>query len=193
MIDLLNEIKACEVCKPALLHAPRPVLAATIHSKVMIIGQAPGRKVHESGTPWADKSGKVLRSWLNVNEDQFYNADNFAIIPMGFCYPGRGKSGDLPPRPECAPLWHPQLLEHLGKVKLTLLIGQYAQRYYLGKSAKRNLTETVRNFEDYLPRYSPLPHPSPRNRFWLRKNPWYQAETLPKLQLLVAENLGRSA
>ena len=187
MLDLLNQIRACEVCKEALSHKPRPVLAASQQSKIIIIGQAPGSKVQESGTPWADQSGKVLRSWLNINEAQFYDSTHFAIIPMGFCYPGKGKSGDLPPRPECAPLWHPQLFEQMNNVKLTLLIGQYAQRYYLADKMERNLTETVRNYEAYLPRYFPLPHPSPRNRFWLQKNPWFQQDVLPKLQHLVEQ------
>lgn len=192
MDELLAQIRACEICKEALPLPPRPVMAASPNSRIAIIGQAPGSKVQASGVPWDDQSGKLLRQWLNVESDTFYNPDNFAIIPMGFCYPGKGKSGDMPPRPECAPEWHPKLLAQMDKLELTLLIGQYAQRYYLQDAAKKNLTETVRSVESYLPHFFPLPHPSPRNRFWMRKNPWFQEETLPRLREFVSRLLNES-
>ena len=186
MHTLLTQIAACEVCKTELPHhEPRPVMAASPNSRIMIIGQAPGSKVHASGVPWQDQSGKLLRAWMGIDEPTFYDADQVAIIPMGFCYPGKGKSGDLPPRPECAPLWHPQLFAQMHHVRLTLLIGMYAQRYYLGDGAKKNLTETVRSFEEFRPKFFPLPHPSPRNRFWLRKNPWFETTVLPQLKQAV--------
>lgn len=191
MDGLLTEIKACTVCKSALGFDPRPVMAAHPESRILIIGQAPGRRVHESGIPWNDPSGKNLRSWLNLSEDEFYNAENIAIVPMGFCYPGTGKSGDLPPRPECAPLWHSRLLDQLTKVRLTLLIGQYAQREYLGLRKGISLTETVKNYRDHLPATLPLPHPSPRNRIWMRKNSWFETEVLPELKVLVNKALER--
>jgi len=165
-------------------------MSAAIDSRILIIGQAPGRKVHESGVPWDDPSGDLLRRWMGIDKPTFYDAHKIGIVPMGFCYPGKGNSGDLPPRPECAPLWHPQLFEQFNNVRLTLLIGQYAQRYYLKDAARRNLTETVRDFEHYLPRYFPLPHPSPRNRFWLAKNEWFAADVLPELAKQVSKILG---
>lgn len=189
MQDLLQEIRQCTICKDFLPLGPRPVLAASKDSKIVIIGQAPGIKVHNSGIPWDDASGKQLRRWLDVTEQQFYNTNLFAIIPMGFCYPGKGKSGDLPPRPECAPQWHPKLFNYMHKTKLVLLIGTYAQAYYLKTRAKKNLTETVRAFQTYLPTYFPLPHPSPRNRFWLSKNPWFKSEVLPELKKQVHEHI----
>ena len=148
----------------------------------MIIGQAPGKKVHSSGIPWDDASGNQLRSWLGVDRDTFYDVRNIALLPMGFCYPGKGKSGDLPPRPECAPTWHQVLLNHIPHRKFTLLVGQYAQHYYLRDHGKENLTETVRNYSTYLPGFFPIPHPSPRNRFWLSRNRWFGEEVLPQLK-----------
>ena len=189
MQNLLDEIKRCDVCAHDLPHLPRPVMSAAPDSKILIIGQAPGRKVHESGVPWDDPSGNLLRTWLGIDKPTFYDPHQIGIVPMGFCYPGKGKSGDLPPRSECAPLWHPQLFEHFNSVQLILLIGQYAQRYYLKDSAERNLTETVKNYQQYLPNYLPLPHPSPRNRFWMAKNPWFQTEILPVLSRRVDEIL----
>lgn len=186
MQDLLTQIRACEICRDSLPFPPRPVMAASPKSKIAIIGQAPGTKVQASGIPWDDQSGKLLRQWLGVESETFYDPDIFAIIPMGFCYPGRGKSGDLPPRPECAPQWHQPLLEQMPDCTLTLLIGQYAQRHYLLERAEKNLTQTVQNFASYLPKYFPLPHPSPRNRFWMRKNPWFQEGAVPYLQEIVA-------
>jgi uracil-DNA glycosylase len=138
--------------------------------------------VHASGIPWDDVSGNTLREWLGIDRDTFYDPEQVALVPMGFCYPGTGKSGDLPPRPECAPLWHEALLQHLPKERLTLLIGQYAQARYLGERAHSNLTETVLHYPEYAPKFIPLPHPSPRNRPWLSKNPWFAAELLPVLR-----------
>lgn len=182
MKALLNEIQNCTICSKYLPLGPRPIVTAHFESKVIIVGQAPGTKVHNSGIPWDDASGKQLRKWLNVSSEQFYNTKNFAIIPMGFCYPGKGKSGDLPPRTECAPQWHEQLLNKMPKVELIILIGMYAQKYYLKDKAKKTLTETVKNYQAYLPDYFVLPHPSPRNRFWFTKNPWFEKEVIPELQ-----------
>jgi uracil-DNA glycosylase len=186
MKTLLRGIAKCTVCAARLPHGPRPVLVASAKSRVVIIGQAPGRKVHESGVPWQDQSGDTLRAWLGVDVKTFYDPSFFALMPMGFCYPGAGTSGDLPPRPECAPLWHPSLLAHMKFVQLTLLIGQYSQAYYLGEDAGENLTETVRRHREFLPRFLPLPHPSPRNRIWLKKNPWFEKEVLPVLKKQIA-------
>ncbi|QNJ97550.1 uracil-DNA glycosylase family protein [Constantimarinum furrinae] len=183
MQSLLEDIRACKICKAYLPLGPRPVVAAHPDSRIAIIGQAPGTKVHKTGIPWDDPSGKQLRKWLNVSDEDFYDTAKFAIVPMGFCYPGRGKSGDLPPRKECAAQWHEQLMHSMPKLKLTLLVGMYAQNYYLKDRAKSTLTETVRSYTEYLPKFLPLPHPSPRNRFWLSKNPWFEAEVIPVLQL----------
>ncbi|MBT8297298.1 MAG: uracil-DNA glycosylase family protein [Maribacter sp.] len=185
MDKLLSEIRGCEVCKKELPLGPRPIIAAHPESKIVIIGQAPGTKVHTTGIPWDDPSGRQLRKWLGVTDAIFYDATKIALIPMGFCYPGKGKSGDLPPRTECAPLWHEPLLDTMPHLELVLLIGRYAQNYYLGKKAKNTLTETVASYETYLPRFLPLPHPSPRNRFWLKKNPWFRERVVPELQLRV--------
>ncbi|MEZ4744899.1 MAG: uracil-DNA glycosylase family protein [Calditrichia bacterium] len=190
MKNLLNEIRSCDVCAAHLPLGANPVLAAHPQSRIVIIGQAPGKKVHESGVPWDDPSGDQLRKWLNIDKTSFYDATKIAIIPMGFCYPGKGSSGDLPPRPECAPLWHDRLFGQMPNVQLTLLIGQYAQGRYLPENPHKNLTETVRHFRDYLPEYLPLPHPSPRNRFWLAKNPWFAEDVIPELQRRVAAILG---
>lgn len=189
MEELLKEIRSCTVCKEHLPLGPRPVVTASKTSKIVIIGQAPGTAVHKSGIPWDDPSGKRLREWMGISDELFYDESKIAIIPMGFCYPGRGKSGDLPPRPECAPLWHQPLFNMMEEVKLTLLIGQYAQKYYLQKNVKRTLTETVNNFAEYLPAYFPLPHPSPRNNIWLKKNPWFQEEIVATLKIIVNKSL----
>ena len=189
MKNLLQEIKACTHCEPHLQLGANPVVSVHAKSKIVIIGQAPGTKVHQSGIPWDDQSGKRLREWMDISKEDFYNEELIGIMPMGFCYPGKGKSGDLPPRPECAPLWHGKIYEHLKEVKLTLLIGQYAQKYYLEGKARKNLTETVRNYKEYLPKYLPLPHPSPRNGIWLRKNEWFEREVLPELKERVSELL----
>jgi len=185
MEQLLENIKQCTICEKHLALGARPVVKAHPNSKIVVIGQAPGTKVHASGIPWDDASGKQLRKWLNVSDEDFYDVKKFAIIPMGFCYPGKGKTGDLPPRPECALQWHQLLFDELKHVELVLLIGMYAQNYYLGKRAKKTLTETVKNYKAYLPKYLPLPHPSPRNRFWLTKNPWFEKLIVPELKLYV--------
>lgn len=187
MDQLLTDIRACTLCMPNLPAGPNPVLAAHLQSKIAVVGQAPGRIVHETGIPWDDKSGERLRDWLGVTTGQFYDPELLALIPMGFCFPGTGKSGDLPPRPECAPTWHQQLFDQMKELKLILLIGSYAQSYYLPKEKKRTLTETVRSFREYLPEYLVLPHPSPRNNIWLKKNPWFAEELLPELRKRVAK------
>ncbi|MCP5064752.1 MAG: uracil-DNA glycosylase family protein [Ignavibacteriae bacterium] len=189
MQNLLHNISQCTICKKHLALGPRPVVSAHKDSKIVIIGQAPGTKVHASGIPWDDASGKQLRKWLNVSENDFYDETKFAIVPMGFCYPGKGKTGDLPPRPECAPQWHDELLKKMPNVELVILIGMYAQKYYLQKEAKKTLTETVSNYKDYLPNYFVLPHPSPRNRFWLTKNPWFEKSVLSELKIIVSKLL----
>ena len=175
------------VCANYLPNPPKPVVRASPKSKIVIIGQAPGQKVQNSGIPWDDQSGNELRRWLGVNKEQFYNDQLFALIPMGFCYPGKGKSGDIPPRPECAPLWHRQLLSNMPDVKLIILIGQYAQNYYLKDLKKSTLTETVKSFNDYLPSYLPLVHPSPRNKVWQKRNSWFELTTVPLLQQIINE------
>jgi uracil-DNA glycosylase len=180
--DLLKEISECNCCASHLPLGARPVLRAQSRARILIIGQAPGTRVHRSGIPWNDPSGDTLRKWLQVDEETFYNSGIFAIIPMGFCYPGKGKSGDLPPRWECAPLWHSKLWQSMPHIGLCLLIGQYSQRYYLKNKMKENLTQTVRSYSSYLPLYFPLIHPSPRNRIWQKKNPWFEAEILPALR-----------
>ena len=186
---LLSEIRSCQVCKSYLPLGPRPIVAAHPTARIIIIGQAPGTKVHQTGIPWDDPSGRQLRKWLNISDSVFYDESKVALMPMGFCYPGKGKGGDLPPRQECAPLWHSALLENMPHLKLIILIGTYAQNYYLEKSAKRTLTETVKSYREFLPKYIPLPHPSPRNRFWQTKNPWFQTEVVPVLQAKVAQIL----
>lgn len=182
-MDLKNEIKSCTLCKEHI--DPNPVFAFSPNSKIVIIGQAPGSIVHRTGIPWDDKSGDNLRAWLGVDKTTFYDDNKIAIVPMGFCYPGKGNSGDLPPRKECAPAWHDMILSTMKEVKLTLLIGKYAQDYYLKKALKKNLTETVRNYAEYLPEYLVLPHPSPRNNIWMKKNPWFKEEVIPALQEIV--------
>ncbi|NIJ45721.1 uracil-DNA glycosylase [Wenyingzhuangia heitensis] len=178
---LLQEIEQCKLCLPHLTNGVNPVLSAHPKSKIAIIGQAPGIIVHNTSIPWNDKSGERLRSWLHIDKDTFYNQELIAIIPMGFCYPGKGKTGDLPPRKECAPKWHPPLFDALKELDLIILIGSYAQNYYL-ENAKKTLTETVKNYHEYLPTFLVLPHPSPRNNIWLKKNEWFEKETLPFLQ-----------
>jgi len=180
LTSLLTQVRACEICKGSIPE-PRPTLRAAESASILIIGQAPGTKVHESRIPWDDPSGKRLRSWMAVDEEVFYDESKIAIIPMGFCYPGKGKSGDLPPRQECASTWHEQLLNFLPQIKCTLLIGQYAQNYYL-KSEYKTLTERVRSWREFAPHFFVLPHPSPRNQLWLRKNSWFEEETVPALQ-----------
>ncbi len=182
MHDLLREIRACKVCASVLPLGCRPVLRAQSQARIMIIGQAPGTKVHESGIPWDDASGKRLRQWMGIDNEVFYNEQQVAIVPMGFCYPGKGTSGDFPPRLECAPLWHKKIWDQLPDIQLTLLIGKYAQQYYLKDRMRKTLTETVRDYQNYLPEFLPLPHPSPRNQLWLKKNEWFSEEILPELK-----------
>lgn len=190
---LVSEVQACRLCESVLPLGPRPVLSIHPKSKILIVGQAPGTKVHATGIPWNDPSGDELRRWLMVDRETFYNPEIFGIMPMGFCYPGRGKSGDLPPRPECAPKWHAVLRKMMPEVKLTLLIGSYSHSYYLGENKKKTLTETVRAWEEYQPDdFFPLVHPSPRNRLWMKRNPWFESEVLGFLREKVNEILCRS-
>ena len=168
-----------------LVHGVNPVATGSKNSKILIVGQAPGRVVHETGIPWNDRSGDTLRKWLEVDRETFYNTDLFAIMPMGFCFPGSAKTGDLPPRKECAPLWHHQMLNEMPNLELTILIGLYAQKYYLAKTSQKTLTENVNHFEEYLPEYFPLPHPSGRNNIWMAKNSWFPEVVLPQLKKVV--------
>lgn len=186
MDDLLIRIRACRECEAHLPLGPRPVLRASATARILIVGQAPGTKVHESGIPWNDPSGDRLRDWLDLDKDTFYDESRIAIVPSGFCYPGRHeRGGDLPPRPECAPLWHEPLRERMPKIAVTLLVGQYAQWHYLGKRRGKTLTETVSRWRDFAPDYFPTPHPSWRSTNWLKKNPWFEAEALPDLRARV--------
>lgn len=186
---LLAEVSACTLCAAELPHGPRPVLQMHPEARILIAAQAPGRKVHASGVPFDDASGERLRAWLGVSAAYFYDARQIAILPMGFCFPGTGKSGDLPPRPECATAWRARLLGQLRHVELTLVLGQYAQAYHFGK-AHSSLTALVQSWRDHWPRMLPLPHPSPRNNIWLRRNPWFEDEVLPPLRARVAAILG---
>lgn len=185
---LLGEIRSCEICVDHLSLGPRPIVRGTVEAKILIIGQAPGTRVHESGIPWDDKSGDRLREWLNVPPDVFYDERRIAIMPMGFCYPGRvEKGGDLPPRPECAPQWHNQFKSYLTNLELTLLVGSYAQNYYLKDKSTKTMTDTVRNWCTYAPAILPTPHPSWRSGIWLKKNPWFETDVLPELQRRVSK------
>ena len=188
MKNLLTTIRNCEICKEHLPLQPRPILEASKNSKIILVSQAPGRVAHDQNIAWMDLSGRKLREWLGVDEETFYNPDNFAILPMGFCYPGKGKTGDLPPMKVCAPTWHSTVVSELKNVQLIILIGSYSTKYYLPKD-KRNLTEKVSNYEEYFPKYWPLPHPSPVNHFWRRKNPWFEELVVPKLQEKIQEIL----
>ncbi len=183
---LLDEIRACTICSAELPLGPRPILAASATTRVLLAGQAPGAKVHASGIPWDDASGDTLRAWLGLDRAAFYDPTKVAIVPMGFCYPGKGRSGDLPPRAECAAHWHGMLLPLLTGIELTLVIGSYAQDYHLGKRQKLTLTETVRAYKEYLPAICVLPHPSPRNRPWLAANPWFERTCLPMIRARIA-------
>jgi len=187
---LLEEIRACTVCAAALKAGPRPVVQFSSTSRLLAIGQAPGARVHASGVPWQDDSGNRLRQWMGIDERDFYDPAKVALMPMGFCYPGSGASGDLPPRPECAPLWHERVLGALESVRLTLLVGSHAQGKYLEKRRKKpTLTEAVRDFEAYGPSFFPLPHPSWRSGIWMRRNPWFEADLLPVLRPIVRKAL----
>lgn len=179
---LLAEARACRLCAAHLPLGPRPVLRARATARLLIVGQAAGTRVHATGIPFNDPSGDTLRLWLGLDREAFYDESRIAIVPTGLCYPGKGPSGDAPPRPECAPTWHPRLRAAMPAIELTLLVGAYAQAYYLGPRRGRTLAETVRNWKGFLPEFLPMPHPSPRNRLWLRNNPWFEAEVLPELR-----------
>ena len=187
MEQLLTDINTCRICELFLPNPPKPIISVNVQSKILIIGQAPGQKVQNSGVPWDDLSGNELRRWLNISYEQFYNTNLIGIMPMGMCFPGTGKYGDLPPRKECASTWHKKVIEHMPEIQLTLLIGKYAQDYYLGNLSKENLTQTVKNHKIYLPKYFTLPHPSPRNKIWMKKNNWFEIDVIPELQHIVAQ------
>ena len=188
LTHLLRDVRACRICEEHLVDGVRPIVQVAARAKIVIIGQAPGRKVHESGVPWDDPSGVRLRSWLGITPEQFYDPNNVAIIPMGFCFPGNGTSGDLPPRPECAPTWHDELLSHLSSDRLDVIIGRYAQDRYI-ETNEKTLTAVVEKWRDHLPNRIVMPHPSPRNRRWLSQNPWFETDAVPHLQRRVAEVL----
>jgi uracil-DNA glycosylase len=177
-----DEARRCTVCRKQLPHEPRPVFLVGAKARLLIVGQAPGRRVHESGIPWNDPSGDNLRDWLQMDRAAFYDTARIAIVPAGLCYPGTVSGSDLPPRRECAPLWQPRFRAALPRLELTLLIGHYAQAYYLGENLKESLTETVRGYREYLPEFFPLPHPSPRNRLWMKRNPWFARSVIPALR-----------
>ncbi len=183
---LLAAVRACRACEAELPLGPRPVVQASRSARILLVGQAPGLRVHTTGIPWDDPSGERLRGWMGVDEGTFYDASRIAIIPMGFCYPGRGQGGDLPPRSECATLWLDQLLERLPHIELTLLIGQHAQRHFLGNRRGQSLAATVEAWRDHAPRYLPWPPPSPRNQPWFKRHPWFERELLPVLRERIA-------
>jgi len=193
MLDLLAEIRSCRHCEATLPLGPKPVLRASSTARMLVVGQAPGTRVHATGIPWNDPSGDRLRQWLDLEAEKFYDESLIAIVPMGFCYPGKGKSGDLPPPPDCAPLWHQRLLDRMPALELLLLVGSYAQNYYLLRTGITSRAETlggrVRRWREFGPRYFPLPHPSPRNTLWLRRNPWFETEVVPALRARVNEVL----
>lgn len=179
---LLTAVRACRVCEAHLPLGPRPVVQAGAGARILVVGQAPGARVHATGVPWDDPSGDRLRTWMGIDKTVFYDARQIALIPMGMCYPDRGAGGDLPPRPECAPLWMDPLRAQLPQVELTLLIGLYAQRYFLGNRLRRTMTETVHHWQDFAPAFVPLPHPSPRNTPWFKRHPWIEQDLLPTLR-----------
>lgn len=189
--DLVRRVRACTICSEVLPLGPRPVVQLSETSRILVVGQAPGRRVHETGLPFNDPSGDRLRQWMGIPRETFYDERKLAILPMGFCYPGTGKSGDLPPRPECAPAWREALLERLDNIGLTLVIGQYAHAWHLPGS-KKPVTEQVRDWRRYWPHILPMPHPSPRNNLWLRRNPWFEQEVIPALRERVAQLLAQN-
>lgn len=189
--ELLQAARACRVCEAHLPLGPRPVLQAGVGARILVVGQAPGARVHASGVPWDDASGERLRNWMGVAKTTFYDAEQIALIPMGLCYPGRGAGGDLPPRPECAPLWMDALRARLPHIELTLLIGLHAQRRFLGARRQRSLSETLRRWQDHAPAFFPLPHPSPRNTAWFQAHPWVEQDLLPALRQRVQAVLAR--
>lgn len=186
--ELVRRVRACTLCAEYLPLGPRPVIQIAENARILVVGQAPGRRVHETGLPFNDPSGDRLRQWMGVTRDTFYDEQKLAILPMGFCYPGTGSSGDLPPRPECAPAWRQLLLDRLPNIALTLVIGQYAHAWHLPGS-RRSVTENVRCWREHWPAVLPMPHPSPRNNLWLRRNPWFEGEVVPVLQGRVARLL----
>ena len=188
--ELVRQVRACTLCADVLPFEPRPVIQLSEASRILVVGQAPGRRVHETGLPFNDPSGDRLRDWMGVTRDTFYDESRMAILPMGFCYPGTGKSGDLPPRPECAATWREALLSRLKNIELTLVIGQYAHAWHIGKS-RSSLTENVRAWREYWPYLVPMPHPSPRNNLWLRRNPWFEQEVVPELRNRISEVLSK--
>ncbi|MEQ8744105.1 uracil-DNA glycosylase family protein [Parasphingorhabdus sp.] len=188
--DLLSSIRSCTLCNGLPL-GPQPIIQAAHSSRILVAGQAPGSRTHEKGVPFDDASGERLRHWMGIGRTDFYNPNNLAIVPMGFCYPGTGRSGDLPPRPECAKQWRASVLDRLPDLELTLIIGSYAMDWHLGKQS-RNLTETVRNWNDNWPKILVLPHPSPRNNLWLHRNRWFEEEILPILRNRIASILSRT-
>lgn len=177
-----REARGCRLCGDQLPHEPKPVFLVGRSARLLIVGQAPGRRVHETGIPWNDPSGDVLREWLALGREGFYDTSRIAIVPVGLCYPGTVRGADLPPRRECAPAWQPRFRAALPEIRLTLLVGSYAQAYHLGVRRKASLSETVRSYREYLPEFFVLPHPSWRNRLWLRKNPWFAADVVPALR-----------
>jgi uracil-DNA glycosylase len=187
--QLLSDIAACTICKAHLPDDVYPVIRVDARAQILIAGQAPGRVVYETGLPFKDKSGDRLREWLGVDDELFYDRRKFAFLPMGLCFPGTGKSGDFPPRPECAQTWHEQVIAGLPAIKLIVAVGQYAIKYHLGDRAEKTLTATVQNWHAFAPDIIPLPHPSPRNNLWLRKNPWFEDKVLPVLRARVAKLL----
>lgn len=193
LIALLAEIRACRVCADSLGFAPRPIVQAGRGARILIIGQAPGSKVHASGVPWDDDSGDRLREWTGLDRETFYDPERVAQMPSGFCYPGKGVGGDLPPRPECAPLWHHRLRAELPDIRLTLLVGQYAQAHYLPRPLSPSMTEAVRRHAEAPDGLVPLPHPAWRSRIWMARNPWFALEVLPVLRRRVAEALYNGA
>jgi len=188
MDELLQQIKNCSLCKEHLPHGVRPVLQVHPSARILVAGQAPGRKVHESGVPFDDASGDRLREWMGISKKIFYDPTKIAILPMGFCFPGTSKSGDLPPRPECEPAWRQQALSLMPNIELTLVIGKYAQAFHF-KIKNPSVTTLVADWETYWPSRIPLPHPSPRNNIWLRKNPWFEKQLLPPLKQRIADIL----
>jgi len=186
-MTLVDEIRACTACAKSLPAGPRPIVQVSPTARLIIIGQAPGSKVHQSGVPWQDDSGERLRDWTGLSAEMFYDPAKVALMPMGFCYPGKGKSGDRPPRPECAPLWHERVLATLTDCRLTLLVGSYAQAHYLNTG---NLTDAVKAFRAYGPAFFPLPHPSWRSGIWMKRNPWFETNVLPALRAAVLNALG---
>ncbi|NRF71301.1 uracil-DNA glycosylase family protein [Aquincola sp. S2] len=187
---LLEAVRACRACDAHLPHGPRPVLQAGATARILIVGQAPGAKVHASGVPWDDRSGERLRDWMGIGAETFYDSACVAIVPMGYCYPGRGASGDLPPRRECAQLWLDRLLAQMPRIELTLLVGRYAQAHFLRGAGYTSVTATTRGWRDHAPRFIPLPHPSPRNVAWFKANPWFDDDLLPVLRRCVRKLVG---